>query len=30
MKYDLVNIYITSKLIVMVMGKVSKILGIPF
>ena len=30
MKYDLMNIYIASKLIVMVKGKVPKILGIPF
>lgn len=30
MKYDLMNIYIASKFIVMVMGKVPKILGIPF
>lgn len=29
MKYDLMNIYIVSKLIVMMMGKVPKILGIP-
>lgn len=29
MKYDLMNIYIASKLIVMVIGQVPKILGIP-
>ena len=30
MKCDLMNIYIASKLIFMVMGKVPRILGIPF